>query len=139
MHHVAAAALVRDGTVLLGHRHPARRYYPDCWDLVGGHVEPGESPVDAVRRECLEELAVVVDDPRPVQLTFSDPAVEMHAFVVTSWSGEPRNAAPDEHDELRFFAREELLGLDLADPAALPDLLAALEGTGSQAPPDRPA
>ncbi|GAA1242315.1 hypothetical protein GCM10009633_14280 [Janibacter melonis] len=130
MHHVAAAALVRDGTVLLGHRHPARRYYPDCWDLVGGHVEPGESPVDAVRRECLEELAVVVDDPRPVQLTFSDPAVEMHAFVVTSWSGEPRNAAPDEHDELRFFAREELLGLVLADPAALPDLLAVLDAKG---------
>ena len=41
---IAVAALVRDGLVLLGHRHPARRWYLDCWDLVGGHVEPGELP-----------------------------------------------------------------------------------------------
>jgi 8-oxo-dGTP pyrophosphatase MutT (NUDIX family) len=51
---IAAAALVRDGRVLLAHRHPARRWYPDCWDLVGGHIEPGESPVHAVTRECRE-------------------------------------------------------------------------------------
>nr|WP_231918584.1 NUDIX domain-containing protein [Microlunatus sagamiharensis] len=35
---------------MLGHRHPARRWYPDCWDLFGGHVEPGESPEQAARR-----------------------------------------------------------------------------------------
>ncbi|OYN98759.1 hypothetical protein CGZ95_11820 [Enemella evansiae] len=44
---IAVAALVRDGRVLLAHRHPERRWYPDCWDLVGGHVEPGETPEQA--------------------------------------------------------------------------------------------
>lgn len=132
MHRVAAAALVRDGTVLLGHRHPGRRYYPDCWDLVGGHVEPGETPQDAVRRECLEEIRVLVEDPRPVRLTLADPAVEMHAFVVTTWSGEPVNAAPDEHDEIRWFGVEELGGLVLPDPAALPDLVAILRSASGR-------
>jgi hypothetical protein len=29
-------SLVRDGLVLLVHRHPSRRWYPGCWDLAGG-------------------------------------------------------------------------------------------------------
>jgi len=132
VHRVAAAALVRDGAILLGHRHPGRRYYPDCWDLVGGHVEPGETPVDAVRRECLEELGVLVEDPRPVRLTFADPTVEMHAFVVTTWSGEPVNAAPDEHDEIRWFVAEELPGLALPDAAALPDVVTILRSASGR-------
>lgn len=122
VHRVAAAVLVRDGLVLLAHRHPGRDYYPDCWDLVGGHLEPGESPVDAVRRECQEELGVVVEDPRPVRVDRSDPGVELHAFVVTAWSGEPRNRAPDEHDDLRWVDPRALDGLELAHPA-LGDLL----------------
>lgn len=61
-HVVAAAALVSEGRLLLAHRNPRRRWYPDCWDLVGGHLEPGECPVDTVRRECLEEIGVHVTD-----------------------------------------------------------------------------
>lgn len=123
---IAAAALVRDGRLLLGHRHPARRNYPDCWDLIGGHVEPGETPVAAVRRECLEEIGVRVENPRPMQLTINDSDLVMHAFLVTEWAGEPTNLAPDEHDDLRWFAAEEIPGLVLADDAALPDLLRVL-------------
>lgn len=111
---IAAAALVRDGRVLLAHRHPARRWYPDCWDLVGGHIEPGESPVHAVTRECREELGVDIHDPRPVAMTVSDPTLEMHAFLVTRWDGEPVNAAPEEHDDLGWFRPGDLAGLTLA-------------------------
>jgi 8-oxo-dGTP diphosphatase len=39
------AAFLRDGNrVLLCHRSAARRWYPDVWDLPGGHVEDGEIP-----------------------------------------------------------------------------------------------
>lgn len=124
---IAAAALVRDGRVLLVHRHPDRRAYPDCWDLAGGHVEAGESPRRAVARECWEELGVVVRDPRPIPLANSDPALDIHAFVVTQWDGEPSNTAPDEHDDLRWFTASELTDLTLADPASLPDIVAAIE------------
>lgn len=123
---ISVAALVRDGLVLLVHRRPARRWYPDCWDLVGGHVEPGEPPHQAVTRECLEELGVHVRDPTPIPMVVTDPTLDVHAFLVTLWSGEPVNTAPAEHDDLRWFAASELADLTLAHPAGLSSILRAI-------------
>jgi 8-oxo-dGTP pyrophosphatase MutT (NUDIX family) len=116
---IAVAALVRDGLVLMVHRHPLRRWYPDCWDLVGGHVDSDESPDQAVSRECLEELGIHVHDPLPIPITVSDPTLDMYAFLVTRWEGEPVNAAPEEHDDLRWFRPPDLADLKIAHPASL--------------------
>jgi len=123
---IATAALVRDGRVLLVHRNPERRWYPDCWDLAGGHIEPGETPKQAVIRECQEELGVRILDPRPIPMTFTNPGIEMHAFLVEHWDGVLVNAAPDEHDQLGWFEPADLAHLTLADPASLPDLRSAI-------------
>jgi 8-oxo-dGTP diphosphatase len=32
--------------------------YPDHWDLIGGHVEEGETPEEALVREVKEELGI---------------------------------------------------------------------------------
>ena len=32
-----------------------RKLFPGCWDLVGGHIETGESPLEALVRELSEE------------------------------------------------------------------------------------
>ena len=124
---ISVAALVRDGLVLLVHRHPSRRWYPDCWDLVGGHVESGELPHQAVRRECLEELGVHLHDPLPIPMTVSDPTLEMHAFLVTRWEGEPVNAATEEHDDFRWFRPSDLADLKTAHPAGLSSILNAVQ------------
>lgn len=128
---IAVAALVRDGLVLLVHRHPSRRAYPDCWDLVGGHVEPGEQPHQAIARECLEELGVHVHAPLPIPMTISDPNLNLHAFLVTRWEAEPVNAAPEEHDDLRWFRPDELANLKLAHPASLSSIRGAIQLTKS--------
>lgn len=135
---IAVAALVRDGRVLMVHRHPERRWYPDCWDLVGGHIETGESPEQAVVRECGEELGIRIFNPRPIPMAFTDPAIEMHAFVVERWDGEPVNAAPDEHDQLGWFGPSELAQLTLADPASLQDILNVTRAEQSPSRPDLP-
>ncbi|HEY9293275.1 MAG TPA: NUDIX domain-containing protein [Microlunatus sp.] len=127
-HEIALAALISDDRLLLAHRHPKRRWYPDCWDLVGGHVEPGESAEDAVRRECREEIAVEVAEPRRVQAEFDGRDLRAHAFLVTRWRGHPVNAAPEEHDALGWFGVDQLAGLRLAHPGYadwLPRLLDA--------------
>lgn len=129
---IAVALLVRDGRALLVHRRPGRRHYPDCWDLAGGHIERGELPHQAVIRECLEELGVQVYEPRPVDLTGTDPGLDVHAFVVTCWDGEPMNVAPDEHDELRWFLPEEIADVALAHPGSLSSIQRAVR----HAPPE---
>ncbi|MGW0230664.1 NUDIX domain-containing protein [Actinopolymorpha singaporensis] len=123
---IATAALVRDGLVLMAHRHPMRQAYPDRWSLVGGHVEPGELPRQAVIRECREELGVHVHDPLPIPMTVSDSALDMHGFLITRWDGEPVIAAPEEHDDLRWFRPNDLADLKLAHPESLSSILRAV-------------
>src|SRR6476619_1164077 len=137
---IALALLVRDGYALLAHRDPSRRWYPDCWDLVGGHVESGELPHEAVTRECLEELGVHVHEPRPIAMPTADPTLDVHAFLVTSWEGEPFNAAPEEHDDLRWFQPSDLPGLTMAHPTSLSSILSAVEvAAGETLRLDRPS
>jgi len=53
---VVGCLVVRpDGRIFSQRRSLTRATFPGCWDLVGGHVEAGESPLDALRRELREE------------------------------------------------------------------------------------
>ncbi len=123
---LALALLVRDGAALLVHRSPSRQAHPDCWDLAGGHVEADEPPGDAVRRECFEELGIRIHEPLPMTLTVTDPSLDVHAFLVTRWDGEPLNAAPEEHDDLGWFRPDQLAGLTLAHPSSRQDIHLAI-------------
>ncbi|GIF46879.1 hypothetical protein Afe04nite_14180 [Asanoa ferruginea] len=44
-----------DGRVFIQRRSPTRKLFPDTWDVVGGHLEPGETIDEALRREVEEE------------------------------------------------------------------------------------
>ena len=60
-------------------------------------------------------------------MTASDPTLEMHAFLVTRWEGEPVNVAPNEHDDLRWFRPSELADVKMANPAGLASILSAIQ------------
>lgn len=128
LHRVAMGLLVTGERVLLAHRHPLRRHYPDCWDSVGGHIESGESPEQALVRECREELGVTVTRWRrlapPVTAWADD--LELHPFVVDAWRGTPTNLAPDEHDDLAWIDPGTLGSLRLAHPGLVPLVTAAM-------------
>jgi len=36
--------------------------FPNCWDLIGGHVEDGETPEQALIREYKEELGLTLKE-----------------------------------------------------------------------------
>ncbi|AUT00608.1 NUDIX hydrolase [Nostoc sp. CENA543] len=56
--HVAIAILYRDNKFLMQLRDDIPNIpYPGHWALFGGHIEPGETPAEAVQREILEEIA----------------------------------------------------------------------------------
>jgi 8-oxo-dGTP diphosphatase len=125
---VVVGALFRGPQVLLCHRCPNRRWYPNVWDFAGGHVESGESPRAALVRELREELAVEVAmedvdiEPRRQLVTTG---LHLSLWRIDSWVGEPVNAAPEEHDEIRWFEVNEALTLPLAH-ATYPKLLKEL-------------
>lgn len=121
-HLVAAGALVDTRGVLLAHRTPARLYYPDCWDLPGGHIEPGEEARAALARELHEELGIRATITGEPSLHLSDhpdrpDGADLRIWVIREWVGEPRNVAEDEHDDLRWVGAEDLPGLGLAHQA----------------------
>jgi 8-oxo-dGTP diphosphatase len=60
LHHVAIAILYRDGKFLMQLRDNIPTIiYPGRWAFFGGHIEPGETPDIAVRRELQEEIGYV--------------------------------------------------------------------------------
>lgn len=129
--HVVAAILREAGRVLLCHRSPRRRWYPDVWDLPGGHVEPGEPPAAALARELREELGIAVALPvGPPVREVGGATFEMGIWLVEAWTGAPVNAAPEEHDAIAWFAAEEIGGLRLAHEGYLELLTAVAAGRG---------
>lgn len=36
--------------------------FPDHWDLIGGHIEEGETPEEALEREVKEELGIEIKE-----------------------------------------------------------------------------
>ncbi|HET8553195.1 MAG TPA: NUDIX domain-containing protein [Rhodanobacteraceae bacterium] len=93
--HVAAGVLVDvDGRVLLAERPPGKQL-AGHWEFPGGKLEPGETAVDALRRELREELAIEADaiDPVPlIGVPWRHGEVDLYlvAHRVRSWQGTPR-------------------------------------------------
>jgi 8-oxo-dGTP diphosphatase len=54
---VGVVLLRAGGQAFVQRRSLDRKLFPGCWDIVGGHVEPGEPVMAALRREVKEETA----------------------------------------------------------------------------------
>jgi 8-oxo-dGTP diphosphatase len=114
-HQVAAGIVLRDAQVLLCHRSPDRVWYPDVWDLPGGHVAIGETPRHALARELREELGIAITVPaEPEFARLMAPDFDCRLWVITEWVGTPSNMAPHEHDDVAWWSWPAIDGLRLA-------------------------
>ncbi len=115
-HEIVCGLLVREGRVLLCHRRADRAFYPDVWDFPGGHVEEGESPEAALARELSEELGITIPSPAdPPIARFVDTEQDLRVWLIDEWTGSVVNAAPEEHDEIRWFTSAQVEGIAIAD------------------------
>ena len=122
-HFTATGFVVRDGCVAL-HWHPKVK----AWLPPGGHIEPNEDPVQAVKRETLEETGIEVEvaasepnlgidypsqvaPPRAIMVEdIHDPVDGFHQHIDMIYFCRPRDAAASAAlpDGWRWVSRESL-------------------------------
>ncbi|WP_270408718.1 hypothetical protein [Brachybacterium paraconglomeratum] len=73
-----------------------------------------------------------------VEESAADGGLDLRLWALTTWTGDPRNLAPEERDDLRWFTHEELPTLRLAHPSYAPPLEELLAPADDPAPPREP-
>lgn len=128
---IVGAAIVRSGRLLA-----AQRSYPadlaGYWELPGGRVEAGESEADALRRECVEELAVTVRVGERVGQDIALPGGKSLRVYAAELVEPGREPVAVEHKDLRWLDSGELADLAWlsADRVLLPALRELLATAG---------
>jgi len=120
---VALTVLIHAERVLLVQEAKLRVF--GTWNIPGGRVEPGESVVDAARREVQEEAGIDVAL-RGLMLidqgvASNDPTRQVTRFVFVGDVGDPHalllKSQPDEHSlRAQWFELSELPQLPLRNP-----------------------
>lgn len=102
------AALIEEGGRLLICRRPKHKARGLLWEFAGGKVEAGESKRQALCRECMEELGVLLsvgDVYAEVTHAYPDLTVHLTLFCARIAAGTPQKK---EHAELAWVLPEEL-------------------------------
>ena len=114
---VAVGILIKpNGDVLLGQR-PDGKPYSGYWEFPGGKVDPGESILDALKREFVEELGMEVVSAEEwcgIEHVYEHAHVRLHFFISREWRGEPQSL------EGQAFAWQGTVGVEPLLPATIP-------------------
>ena len=120
------------GELLLNLRAADASWYPDQWDLIGGHTEAEESAEECIVRETIEETGARIPEFFPFR-TYRLPLdgnVTLTYHVFYARLDRPvESLIVGEGQEHRFFPAESLDGLEIAPVSAqvLRDFVASRE------------
>lgn len=109
---VVAAIIEKDGKILICRR-AENKTRALKWEFPGGKIEPGETPEQAVLRECREELDVglcVKGEFMRVLHSYPDIEIQLTVFRTAIIGSDPRCI---EHKEIRFVYPSELADFEL--------------------------
>ena len=104
---VVAALIWQDDRFLICQR-PAHKHCGLLWEFVGGKTEPGETPAQALVRECREELDITVqvgDIFTEVDHVYPDITIHLTLFHAELPEGEPKAL---EHNALRWITVDQI-------------------------------
>ncbi len=102
---------IRGREVLLSRRFQTG-YRDGDYSVPAGHLDGGETVVEAARREALEEVGVPLTEEdlafTGVMHRIEDEERVDFFFLVRSWPREPFNNEPEKCDDLRWFSLDAL-------------------------------
>ncbi len=105
--------LLKDDHVLLYLRQNTG-YADGMYSLVAGHLDGGESVIQAMIREAREESGIEIDPKNlsvncTMHLGFTEGKEYIYFFLICQqWKGEPRNMEPKKCAELKFYPLNDL-------------------------------
>jgi 8-oxo-dGTP diphosphatase len=120
MKKIAAIILVNDnGEFLLALRDNKPWIpFPNHWDLIGGHVEEGETPEEALIREVKEELDIDIRD-YTFYKTFECLTGDAHENIKYIYTGKINIPIGEitllEGERAQYFSKEEIPELKFAN------------------------
>jgi 8-oxo-dGTP diphosphatase len=125
---LVVAAIIHRGDTLLICQRPSTGTYPCLWEFPGGKVEFGESPENALIRECKEELAISirVDSIYDVASILTENRhIVLLFYLCTLLAGEPQTL---ECQDFRWITPQDLDQFEF--PPADENLLKKMKGSG---------
>ena len=108
-------AIIKDGDRYLVGQRPANKSQGGLWEFMGGKIEPGEAPEQALARECREELNLEIENERIIDSVVHEyPEKTIRLTLIECKPKVGSTPSPNEHQDIRWVTREEMDALDFA-------------------------
>ena len=118
MRHGASAVIFSKNKILLFHRDNKPEIpFPNTWQLPGGQIEDGETPLEALRRELSEEVTYVPKHLIPIGY-YENISGNNYIYLAFINPDEERLFVhrPEEGQEIGFFTLDEAININLTPP-----------------------
>lgn len=103
--------LIREEQILLLRRFNTG-YEDGNYSVIAGHIDGGETYLEAMMREAKEEAGITIHPAhlRPVQVMHRNSVQERidYFFTADNWDGEIQNTEPHKCDDLSWYALDQL-------------------------------
>ena len=102
-------AIIKDGGRYLVGQRAAHKTQGGLWEFMGGKIEPGETPEEALARECREELALEIEGARIIDSViheYPEKTIRLTLLECRPKAGSVPQAL--EHQAIRWVTQEEM-------------------------------
>lgn len=119
-------AIITDGDRYLVGQRAANKAQGGLWEFMGGKIEQGETPEQALARECREELSLEIENEHIIDSVIHEYPEKTIRLILISCS--PKSGSIPkalEHQQIRWVTVEEMTNMPFcpADRDLLPVLI----------------
>lgn len=110
---VVGAVIIKDSKILCAQRNE-NTSLPLLWEFPGGKIEDNETPIEALKRELLEEMQCEIDVKEKITTTVHE--YEFAIIELSTYYAEMLNdnIILNEHKDIKWLSKAQLTSLEWA-------------------------